>query len=61
MRVVIHQNEVLRIGNYIVHDAKVRRMFYIASDLLKTLREFNNISEGSFSSISVPNDRQYSR
>ena len=50
MRIVIHQNEVLRIGNYIVHDAKVRRMFYIASDLLKTLREFNNISPAMFSS-----------
>ena len=48
MRVVIHQNEVLRIGDYIVHDAKVRRMFYIASDLLKTLRMINKISQTIF-------------
>ena len=38
MRVVIHQNEVLRIGNYIVHDAKVRRMFYIASDFIENFK-----------------------
>ena len=31
-------------SKYIVCDAKVRRIFYIASDLSKTLREFNNMS-----------------
>ena len=33
---------------YIVHAAKVERIIYIASDLLKTLREFNNISPAIF-------------
>ena len=31
--------------------AKVRRKFYIASDLLKTLRDFNNISPAIFISF----------
>ena len=43
-----------RDSKYVVCDfvgAKVRRMFYIASDLLKTLRDFNNISPAIFISF----------